>query len=47
MLQGLGTAISLPLLEVMDTPASGNVDQSNKTTRLAYLYIPNGVARGA
>ena len=47
MLQGMGTAISLPLLEVMDSPSSAVEPVSNKTTRLAYLYIPNGVADGA
>ncbi len=47
MLRGMGTAISLPLLEVMDSPASAVEPVSNKTTRLAYLYIPNGVADGA
>ena len=47
MLRGMGTAISLPLLEVMDSPASAVEPVSNKTMRLAYLYIPNGVADGA
>ena len=47
VLRGLGTAISLPLLEVMDSPSSAVEPASNKTTRLAYLYIPNGVADGA
>lgn len=47
MLRGLGTAISLPLLEVMDRPLSASEPDSHNTTRLAYLYIPNGVAHGA
>ena len=47
MLRGMGAAISLPLLEVMDSPAVAVEPASGKTTRLAYLYIPNGVADGA
>ena len=47
MLRGLGASISLPLLEVMDPPASAMEKQHQKTKRLAYLYIPNGVADGA
>ena len=47
MLRGLGTAVSLPLLDVMESPAAASESVSKKTTRLAYLYIPNGVANGA
>ncbi|MCP4942376.1 MAG: DUF1552 domain-containing protein [Planctomycetaceae bacterium] len=47
MLRGLGTAVSLPLLDVMESPAAASESASKKTTRLAYLYIPNGVANGA
>ena len=47
MLRGLGTAISLPLLDVMIGPHVRAADNLVPTTRLAYLYIPNGVAQGA
>ncbi|HAY79467.1 MAG TPA: hypothetical protein DCY79_06625 [Planctomycetaceae bacterium] len=46
MLQGLGTAIALPLLEVMDQPGL-RAAVTTPRPRLAYLYIPNGVAAGA
>ena len=44
MLRGVGAAVSLPLLDVMSTHASG---EKSPPIRLAYLYIPNGVAEGA
>ena len=44
MLRGVGAAVSLPLLDVMSTHASG---EKSPPVRLAYLYIPNGVAEGA
>lgn len=44
MLRGLGAAVSLPLLDVMSANAS--IDD-RPPMRLAYLYIPNGVANGA
>ncbi|MGI9473275.1 MAG: DUF1552 domain-containing protein [Rubripirellula sp.] len=47
MLRGLGAGMSLPLLEIMDSPALVASPNTNPTTRLAYLYIPNGVANGA
>lgn len=46
MLRGLGATISLPLLDVM-RPSSLAMDRARPTTRLAYLYIPNGVAEGS
>lgn len=46
MLRGLGTAVSLPLLDVMHAPIRAAEDQ-RPPMRLAYLYIPNGVAEGA
>ena len=43
VLRGAGAAVSLPLLEVMGSSASAeNAEPAPK--RLAYLYIPNGVA---
>ena len=47
LLHGAGAAVSLPLLDIMETPAMAAVQQQGATTRLAYLYIPNGVAEGA
>ncbi|PHS05659.1 MAG: hypothetical protein COA78_15120 [Blastopirellula sp.] len=47
MLRGLGAAISLPFLDVMDNSPLFGADNKRPTTRLAYLYIPNGVANGA
>lgn len=47
MLRGLGAAVSLPLLDVMSTPSLHAADNERPPIRLAYLYIPNGVAEGA
>ena len=45
MLRGAGVAAALPLLEVME-PRSAQAAQLSPTVRMAYLYIPNGVADG-
>ena len=47
MLRGVGAAMSLPLFEVMTGQTSRAAEQAKPTTRMAYLYIPNGVADGA
>ena len=47
MLRGLGASISLPLLDVMSTPGLLAAENDKPAMRLAYLYIPNGVADGA
>jgi hypothetical protein len=47
MIQGLGAAVSLPLLDVMSKPPTLAAQQNDSPTRLCYLYIPNGVAEGA
>ena len=47
MLRGLGTAVSLPLLEIMRPAVHAQDERDKPVTRLAYLYIPNGVANGA
>lgn len=47
MLRGLGAAVSLPLLDVMSVPSLRAADDGRPPMRLAYLYIPNGVAEGA
>ncbi len=49
VLRGLGATLALPLLDVMRPPLAA-VGQTRGTaapiTRLAYLYFPNGIARG-
>lgn len=47
MLRGLGAAVSLPMLDVMYQPVARAADKDTAAARLAYLYIPNGVAEGA
>ena len=47
MLRGLGAAVSLPLLDVMSATALLATEVERPPMRLAYLYIPNGVAEGA
>ena len=47
LLRGTGAAVSLPLLDVMQKPSTHAAQTSRATARLAYLYIPNGVADGA
>ena len=47
MLKGVGAAVSLPLLEVMESPASRAANVPAQSVRACYLYIPNGVAHGA
>ena len=49
VLRGLGAAVSVPLLDVME-PLVGlaqGAASSPAATRLAYLYFPNGIPRGA
>ena len=50
VLRGAGAALSLPLLDVMlgPTARAAQIAASQQSAkRLAYLYIPNGVAEGA
>lgn len=47
ILRGTGAAVSLPLLDVMTGPGLRAASRTSPPTRLAYLYIPNGVADGA
>ena len=47
LLRGVGAAVSLPLLEVMVDRAACANSQRKPPNRMAYLYIPNGVADGA
>jgi hypothetical protein len=44
VLKGLGTALALPMLEAM-TPVLGWAGSARKTfpTRMAFLYVPNGI----
>ena len=46
MLRGLGAAVSLPLLDVMSATNLRAAENERPPMRLAYLYIPNGVAEG-
>ena len=46
MLRGLGAAVSLPLLDVMSATNLRAAENDRPPMRLAYLYIPNGVAEG-
>ena len=41
-LKGLGTAVALPMLDAM-TPAFAGAAASGGPTRLAFIYVPNGV----
>jgi Protein of unknown function (DUF1552) len=44
VLRGIGTAIALPWLEAMTSrPVRGASPASKAPTRLAYVYVPNGV----
>jgi hypothetical protein len=47
ILRGAGAAIALPLLDVMTGRTTRAAETATPTTRMAYLYIPNGVADGA
>lgn len=46
VLRGLGAAVSLPLLDVMSATNLRAGEQQRPPMRLAYLYIPNRVAKG-
>ncbi|HEY6868879.1 MAG TPA: DUF1552 domain-containing protein, partial [Novosphingobium sp.] len=45
VLRGLGTALSLPLLEAM-VPAAGAADLARRPRRLLVFYTPNGMTMG-
>ena len=45
LLRGVGAAIALPLLDVMNSATAATKGQN--ATRIAYIYIPNGVGKGA
>ena len=50
VLRGLGATISLPLLDVFSQAFGAQAPSGTATTgarRLAYLYFPNGIARGS
>jgi hypothetical protein len=49
-LEGIGTAVSLPLLEAMAPPvklfgatSGGGANSSSHPTRMPFVYVPNGV----
>ncbi|MEM6979409.1 MAG: DUF1552 domain-containing protein [Planctomycetota bacterium] len=47
MLRGTAVAIGLPCLDIMESVGDDHQPTSHKPIRIAYLYIPNGVAHGA
>lgn len=48
LLHGVGAAVSLPTLDIMGSASAQAAESGTSVTpRLAYLYIPNGVAEGA
>ena len=47
MLRGIGAAVSLPLLDIMNPVAGAAAEGLNRTTRMCYLYFPNGSADGS
>lgn len=52
VLRGTGAAIALPLLDIMGAPVSAKPSNPQPGTtknnnRIAYLYFPNGVAKGS
>ena len=42
-LKGLGTALALPFLDIMSTPVASAAATQTAKTRLAFIYVPNGV----
>ena len=47
MLRGVGAAITLPLLDIMEAPSVLGATKPVEVVRAAYLYLPNGVADNA
>ena len=47
MLRGAGATVSLPLLDAMVAGRAHAAESTPAPARVAYLYIPNGVAEGA
>ena len=47
VLRGITAAISLPLLDIMEGPKAAGYSRPTEANRVAYLYLPNGVADGA
>ena len=52
VLRGTGAAIALPLLDIMGAPVSAKTgnpqpETTKNNNRIAYLYFPNGVAKGS
>jgi hypothetical protein len=47
MLQGVGAAVGLPLLDVMQPLRPAGAAAPEKTKRICYMYFPNGVGSGA
>ena len=47
MLRGVSAVVSLPLLDIMRPSVDAVGKVSNRTTRMCYLYFPNGSADGS
>lgn len=47
MLRGVSAAVTLPLLDIMEGPSILGATKPAEAVRVAYLYLPNGVADGA
>ena len=47
MLRGIGAAVSIPLLDIMSPAIVSAANTAKPTTRIGYLYFPNGSARGS
>src|SRR5262245_30117234 len=43
VLRGLGTAVALPLLDVMAPRSARAIEPATAPRRMAFLYVPNGV----
>ena len=43
LLRGLGTSIALPFLDAMSPAFAGTLGRAATPTRLAFLYVPNGI----
>ena len=45
-LNALGAAVLLPALDIMRPFTTKTIVESKNTSRLAYIYFPNGIPRG-
>ena len=47
VLTGIGASVCLPWLEAMQSTVRAHNDQRPSPARMAFLYFPNGIARGS